>query len=70
MNSLPAVHDPAEAAPTSSATRGAPVAIEELHVAANHDATAPPDAVDNPLWIIVVAMAIFFGTVALATALT
>jgi hypothetical protein len=80
MNTLPtvyhppAVRDPSVASPTNSAAQTPTVpalVIADARTAANDDAAeATPSAIDNPLWIIAIGMAFFFGGAAAVMALT
>jgi hypothetical protein len=64
--------DPFTASPMSSTSRATTVmALPDAGAAANEDATAAaPDDLRNPLWIIAVGMAFFFGAAAAVMALT
>jgi hypothetical protein len=65
MSSLPAGHRPSTsqgsftAPPT--ATTVAVAATAEARAAANDDVAAAPNDLRNPLWIIAIGMAFFFG---------
>jgi hypothetical protein len=70
MSSLPADYRPSTlqgsstAPPTGSAARATTVAVPATaaaHAAANDDLAAAPNDLRNPLWIIAIGMAFFFG---------
>jgi hypothetical protein len=59
MNSLSTGHDSSDAPSTSSGAQTPPAAVS-AGAFANADASASSDGEQNPLWLIVGAMAIFF----------
>jgi hypothetical protein len=78
MSSLPADHRPSTfqvssiARPSGSAARATTVAVPATataRAAANDDVAAAPNDLRNPLWIIAIGMAFFFGITAAVIAL-
>jgi hypothetical protein len=78
MSALAADHRPSTlqgsstAAPTGPAARATTVAgpaTAEARAAANDDLAAAPNDLRNPLWIIAIGMAFFFGMTAAVIAL-
>jgi hypothetical protein len=70
---IPGVDHPCPRAPGSSASDVRPAlalpATAEARAAANDDAADTPEEIRNPLWIIAIGMACFFGAAALVMAL-
>jgi hypothetical protein len=63
--------DPFTASPMSTTSRATTVvAVRDVGAAANDDAAAAPSDLRNPLWVIAVGMAFFFGAAAAVMALT
>jgi hypothetical protein len=69
----PAVDDPSPRSPGSSAVNGRPtlalLTTAEAGMAANDDAADTLEGIRNPLWIIAIGMACFFGAAAVVMAL-
>jgi hypothetical protein len=69
----PAVDYPSFDSSPSSATGAPPtfarLSTAEARGAANDDAAASPNAIRNPLWIVVIGMACLFGVMVLVTSL-
>jgi hypothetical protein len=73
MRSLPADHRPSTlqgsfTAPSTETTVAVP-ATAEARAAANDDVAATPTDLRNPLWIIAIGMAFFFGITGAVVAL-
>lgn len=68
-----AVHDPSLGSPTSSDTDTSPTValpiMADARAAANDDAAASLNAIRNPLWIIAIGLACFFGATAVLLSL-
>jgi hypothetical protein len=71
MNSLSTGHDSFDVPSTSSGAQAPPAAVSadaDARAPANAGASASSNSEQNPLWIIVGAMAIFFAVAAAALA--